>query len=116
VNYGDMQSSYHGKDNMRTGENAHSGIVNPAIGPRTGLSRHASGFGPYDTAAFNRPAGRPNFNGAPRSAASEHVDDDQDLPPDKTYVCRICGNTIVGCPPAQCPICGAPREEFDVTK
>jgi rubrerythrin len=28
------------------------------------------------------------------------------------YVCGVCGNTIEGTPPDQCPICGAPKEKF----
>ena len=29
------------------------------------------------------------------------------------YVCRVCGNTVEGSPPDKCPICGAPRLQFN---
>jgi len=28
------------------------------------------------------------------------------------YVCGVCGNTVEGSPPDNCPICGAPKEKF----
>ncbi len=28
------------------------------------------------------------------------------------WVCHVCGNTVEGAAPDQCPICGAPRESF----
>jgi rubrerythrin len=28
------------------------------------------------------------------------------------YVCGVCGNTVEGAPPDNCPICGAPKEKF----
>lgn len=28
------------------------------------------------------------------------------------YVCQVCGNTVTGQPPEQCPICGAPAKAF----
>ena len=28
------------------------------------------------------------------------------------YVCGVCGNTVEGSPPENCPICGAPRSKF----
>ncbi len=40
----------------------------------------------------------------------------EDLPEEKTYVCSICGNTIMGEPPQTCPICGATREKFEEAK
>lgn len=45
--------------------------------------------------------------------AMDNVDDDQDRSLEKTHVCRICGNTIAGRLPKQCPVCGASQEEFD---
>ncbi len=36
----------------------------------------------------------------------------KDLPAGKIHVCQVCGNTIVGDTPDQCPICGAPRAQF----
>ena len=28
------------------------------------------------------------------------------------YVCGVCGNTVEGSPPENCPICGSPRSKF----
>jgi len=28
------------------------------------------------------------------------------------YVCQVCGNTVTGQPPEQCPVCGAPASAF----
>jgi rubrerythrin len=28
------------------------------------------------------------------------------------YVCSVCGNTVEGTPPDNCPICGSPKEKF----
>lgn len=36
----------------------------------------------------------------------------KDLPGDKIHVCQVCGNTILGEAPDQCPICGAPKAQF----
>ena len=36
----------------------------------------------------------------------------KDLPTTLMFVCRGCGNTIEGAPPAKCPICGAPQHWF----
>jgi rubrerythrin len=44
--------------------------------------------------------------------ALERVESGEDLPPENIYVCSICGNTIMGQPPEQCPVCGASEEEF----
>jgi len=35
-----------------------------------------------------------------------------DLPAGKIHVCQVCGNTILGDAPDQCPICGAPKAQF----
>jgi len=35
-----------------------------------------------------------------------------DLPSAKIYVCGVCGNTVVGEVPDQCPICGARSNKF----
>lgn len=45
--------------------------------------------------------------------ALERVKSGEDLPPENIYVCSICGNTVMGQPPEKCPVCGAPRENFD---
>ncbi|HIC88528.1 MAG TPA: rubrerythrin family protein [Anaerolineae bacterium] len=28
------------------------------------------------------------------------------------YICPVCGYTVIGEPPAQCPVCAAPKEKF----
>ena len=45
--------------------------------------------------------------------ALERVQSGEDLPPQRIYVCSICGNTVMGQPPEKCPVCGATREQFD---
>ncbi|MCE5328060.1 MAG: rubrerythrin family protein [Planctomycetaceae bacterium] len=40
----------------------------------------------------------------------------RDLPAVKIHICQICGNTILGDAPDQCPICGAPRAQFGEVK
>jgi len=45
--------------------------------------------------------------------ALRQVESGQDMPPEKIYVCGICGNTVMGQPPEQCPVCGAPKEKFE---
>ncbi len=32
------------------------------------------------------------------------------------FVCGICGNTVPGCAPEKCPICGAPQAKFTEVK
>ncbi len=41
------------------------------------------------------------------------IESGDDAPREKFYVCSICGNTVMGQPPEQCPVCGAPKEKFD---
>jgi rubrerythrin len=48
--------------------------------------------------------------------ASGEIAASEDLPERKTYVCSVCGNTIMGEPPQTCPICGATREKFEEAK
>ena len=36
----------------------------------------------------------------------------KDLPPTVFYVCQVCGNTVEGAAPGQCPICGAAKIQF----
>lgn len=36
----------------------------------------------------------------------------KDLPAADVYVCEVCGHTVVGEPPDECPVCGARREKF----
>ena len=45
--------------------------------------------------------------------ALKHVASGEDMPEEKIFVCRVCGNTIMGEPPEHCPVCNAPREKFD---
>ena len=36
----------------------------------------------------------------------------QDLTTNKIFVCKVCGNTVYGEPPENCPICGVPKTMF----
>ncbi|HLB12986.1 MAG TPA: rubrerythrin family protein [Dehalococcoidia bacterium] len=36
----------------------------------------------------------------------------KDLPRTSIFVCSVCGNTVYGQPPEECPICGSPRSKF----
>lgn len=101
---------------MRTGEKTHAGFTRTSIGPNKVAIRHNAHLPQDGIATRGQPTEQRHFDGGPYFMASDHVDDDRELPPDKTYTCRTCGNTIVGRPPRECPICGAPPEEFDVTK
>ena len=47
------------------------------------------------------------------SEALRLVESGQDLPPEKNYVCGVCGNTVMGEPPEHCPVCGTPKEKFE---
>ena len=40
------------------------------------------------------------------------ADTNEDLPAEPIYVCSVCGNTVMGQPPEQCPVCAAPRDQF----
>jgi rubrerythrin len=44
--------------------------------------------------------------------AVEALEGGSDLPEQKAFVCRGCGNTVLGEAPQKCPICGAPRSWF----
>ncbi len=46
------------------------------------------------------------------SRALEAAKTGKDLPPADLYVCEVCGHTVVGEPPDECPVCGAKREKF----
>jgi rubrerythrin len=35
-----------------------------------------------------------------------------DMAEDAIFVCGICGNTVLGAPPEECPICGALKTRF----
>lgn len=36
----------------------------------------------------------------------------EDLPATKIFVCPVCGNTVKGQAPDECPICGTPKDQF----
>jgi rubrerythrin len=36
----------------------------------------------------------------------------KDLPGQDVFVCEICGNTVYGNAPDECPVCGAPKAKF----
>jgi rubrerythrin len=46
------------------------------------------------------------------SQALEAAKAGHDLPPADVYVCEVCGHTVVGEPPDECPVCGARRDKF----
>ena len=46
------------------------------------------------------------------SMALAAIADGQDLPERPVFVCRTCGNTVVGQPPEVCPVCGSPATAF----
>ena len=46
------------------------------------------------------------------SAAAEALSGGRDLAVSPIVVCSICGNTIQGEAPDQCPVCGAPKAKF----
>lgn len=45
--------------------------------------------------------------------ALEAVEKDEDLDEKGWYVCSVCGNTMEGEAPENCPICGAPKSKFE---
>jgi rubrerythrin len=46
------------------------------------------------------------------SQALAAVQAGQDLPAASIYVCNVCGHTVIGGAPDECPVCGAKREKF----
>jgi rubrerythrin len=44
--------------------------------------------------------------------AAQSVAAGKDLPAVVFYVCQVCGNTVEGAAPGQCPICGAAKVQF----
>jgi len=47
------------------------------------------------------------------SAALQAQKSGKDLDPGRTWVCPVCGHTVIGEePPDKCPTCGAPKENF----
>ena len=48
------------------------------------------------------------------SAALDAVKQSNDLPADRVFVCQVCGNTVNGEPPDNCPVCGAVKIKFKI--
>ena len=48
------------------------------------------------------------------SAALDAVKQSNDLPADRIFVCQVCGNTVNGEPPDNCPVCGAVKTKFKI--
>ena len=46
--------------------------------------------------------------------AREAVLDGKDYELESVSICEVCGHTVVDGTPDECPICGAPKEEFEV--
>ncbi len=46
------------------------------------------------------------------SQALEAAKTGKDLPAADLYVCEVCGHTVAGEPPDECPVCGARRDKF----
>ena len=46
------------------------------------------------------------------SEALEAARAGKDLPEGDLYICDVCGHTVAGDPPDECPVCGARRERF----
>ncbi len=46
-------------------------------------------------------------------SALERLKDGQDLPESRVYVCAVCGNTVLDEAPDKCPVCSAPKTQFD---
>ena len=50
------------------------------------------------------------------SEAAEAVKNGKDLPEEAIYICDICGHTVVGEVPDQCPVCGAKKDKYTEVK
>jgi len=44
--------------------------------------------------------------------AKQEIDAGKDIELGKVYICPVCGYTHEGEPPANCPVCGAPKDKF----
>ena len=46
--------------------------------------------------------------------ADQHPEEEseQDLPSAPVYICPVCGFTVIGDPPAKCPVSKTPSEKF----
>ena len=47
------------------------------------------------------------------SKAIESLENKKEIPDEDYYVCKVCGNTVEASAPERCPICGAPKEQFE---
>ena len=45
--------------------------------------------------------------------ALEYVKEEKDMGETEIYVCQVCGHTVEGEPPEQCPVCNAVKEKFN---
>ena len=48
--------------------------------------------------------------------AEQSLSRNKDLPPQRMFVCQICGEIHIGEPPKTCPVCGNPSEMFKEIK
>jgi rubrerythrin len=46
------------------------------------------------------------------SDALKAVQEGNDLPDVKIFICPVCGNTVLGLAPEKCPICSVPQGKF----
>lgn len=44
--------------------------------------------------------------------ALQAVEAGEDLPEREIYLCEVCGHTVLGEPPENCPICGSDKEKY----
>jgi rubrerythrin len=47
------------------------------------------------------------------SKAIETLNSKKELPNTDYFVCKVCGNTVETSAPERCPICGAPKNQFE---
>jgi rubrerythrin len=45
--------------------------------------------------------------------ALDRVRTGEDLPPERIFVCRVCGNVVADERPRTCPVCGSPAREYE---
>lgn len=50
------------------------------------------------------------------SKAIESIENEKEFADTDYYVCKVCGNTVEASAPERCPICGAPKEQFERIK
>ena len=64
------------------------------------------------TASFQRALAVEKIHHGLYSEALQTLQGGKDMPAQRIFVCQTCGNTVLGAPPDQCPICGARKEGF----